>query len=160
MTDRSKSALVHILIAKSIIETLLVAAVAIGFFFDAFPPYFKGWGEATPHAIEGWAVSTRNQSQRVEVQLFIDDSFIATGFADRLRPDVATAGQAADPWHGYSFGIPTLNQGNHVARIYAVHSSGRGARKTLQLLGDPIPFAIDAEGISHWIPLARRGWFE
>ena len=160
MDDRSKSALVHILIGKSIIETLLVASLAIAFFFEAFPPYFKGWGEATPHAIEGWAVSTQNQSQRVELQLFIDDSFVATGFADRFRPDVATAGQAADAWHGYNFGIPSLNQGNHIARVYAVHSSSYGARKTLQLLGDPIPFVIDADGISHWTPVARRGWFQ
>jgi hypothetical protein len=34
----------------------------------------------------------------------------------------------------------------HEARVYAVHSSGDGARYTLQLLGDPIKFDVSEDG--------------
>jgi hypothetical protein len=160
MNARSKAALIHVLLAKSVLEALLVGVLAVGFFFIAFPPYFQGWGEATPHTISGWAVNNHSPADRVEVQLFIDDEFVASGTADQERPDVSEAGRAADPRHGYTFPIPPQTQGEHVARVYAVHSSGSGVRKTLQLLGDPIKFTVDADGRSHWQrdgPL--RGWF-
>ena len=156
MDSRSKSAFVQILIAKSVIETLLVGALTIGFFLIAFPPSFQGWGEATPHAIAGWVVNQRDRGRPVEVQLFIDDRFEATAFADRARPDVVAAGYAVDQWHGYSFEIPPVGEGPHAARVYAVHSSGVGARKTLQLVGDPIFFDVDVNGEAHWTRLAPK----
>ena len=158
MDTGSKSALVHVLIAKSVIEVLLVASLTVGFFFIAFPPYFHGWGEATPHTIEGWVVNQHDASQRVEVQLFIDDRLVATSVADRSRPDIVTADQASDQWHGYSFGIPSLSEGSHTARVYAIHSSKGGATKTLQLVGDPILFTIDADGTAHWVPVSKKTW--
>src|SRR5207302_6840419 len=103
MDNQSRAKLAHLLIAKSIAESLLVGALAIAFFFVAFPPYFEGWGEATPNSIAGWAVDRNNPSRRVEVQLFIDDQFAATGTAALSRPDVVKAGMAADEWLGYSF---------------------------------------------------------
>jgi len=160
MDARPKAALIHVLIAKSILEVLLVATLALGFFFIAFPPYFQGWGEATPHTISGWAVNTQALSDHVEVQLFIDNEFVASGVADQERPDVSEAGRAPDPQHGYVFPIPPLSQGDHLAQVYAVHSSGNGARKTLQLLGDPIKFTVDADGRAHWLRDGpRRSWF-
>jgi hypothetical protein len=152
MDNQSRSALVHVLIAKSVIEAVLIGAVAITFFFVSFPPYFQGWGEATSHTIAGWVVNRHDPSQRVEVQLFIDDRFVSTTVADRSRPDIVTAGAASDEWHGYNFEIPPLSQGSHVARVYAVHTSNRGATKTLQLVGDPVFFGIDADGTAHWMP--------
>ena len=91
MNSQSRSKLTYFLIAKSIAETLLVGVLAVAFFFVAFPPYFQGWGEATPTAIAGWAVNRQQPSQRVEVQLFIDDQFVATRVAVLPRPDVVTA---------------------------------------------------------------------
>ena len=150
MDSGPRSKLVQLLIAKSAIEIILVAGLAVGFFLITFP-HFEGWGEATPHAIEGWVVSQQHPDQKVEVQLFIDDRFISSGVADRSRPDIVVAGKAKDEWHGFSFEIPTLNQGYHVARAYAVHSTLQGSRKTLQMIGDPIPFDLDAEGRARWL---------
>jgi len=150
MDAGSRSKLVQLLIAKSAIEIVLVAGLAVGFFLITFP-HFQGWGEATPRAIEGWVVSQQHPDQKVEVQLFIDDRFISSGVADRSRPDIVIAGKAKDEWHGFSFEIPALNQGYHVARAYAVHSTHQGTRKTLQLIGDPIPFDLDAEGKARWL---------
>ena len=41
------STLVHVLIGKSILETLLVGAFALFGFMSIVPPYFHGWGEVT-----------------------------------------------------------------------------------------------------------------
>jgi hypothetical protein len=141
--DRKR--LVKVLIAKSSIETVLIGAVAIIFFVTSFPPFFRGWGEATPHSIAGWVVDDAKPWHRVEIQLFIDDSFAATGVANLPRPDVFAAGWSKDEWHGYEFQLPRLAPGAHEARVYAVHVSGGGNRRTLQLVGDPIRFWTNAK---------------
>jgi len=133
--------LVHILIGKSIFETLLIVSLAVFFFLDAFPR-FHGWGEATPHAISGWVVNNRAPWHRVEVQLFVDDEFVGRAVANQSRPDVLAAGWSEDEWHGYTLPIRSVQAGVHEARVYALHDSGQGARKTLQLVGDPIRFVV------------------
>lgn len=138
--------LVHLLIGKSIAETILVGTLAVIFYFTAFPPHFHGWGEATTQGIAGWAVDTASPWDRVEVQLFIDGEFISSGVANLARPDVAAAGWSKDEWHGYQFLKPTLSLGKHEARVYAMHVSGKSVRLTLQQLGDPITFVVDLDG--------------
>jgi hypothetical protein len=66
--------------------------------------------------------------------------------ASLSRPDVLAAGWSRDEWHGYSFPMAGLTPGVHEARVYALHSSGKGARYTLQLLGDPIQFEVRTDG--------------
>lgn len=141
-----KSKLINFLVGKSILETILVATIAVGFYITAFPPFFHGWGEATATSIAGWAVNNSAPSEHVSVQLFVDGNFVATQSASLSRPDVPAAGWSKDEWHGYSFPLPRLAAGVHEARVYAVHASGGATRQTLQQLGDPIRFAIDATG--------------
>jgi hypothetical protein len=150
--------LVHILIGKSIFETLLVVSLAVFFFLDAFPR-FHGWGEATPHAISGWVVNNRAPWHRVEVQLFVDDEFAGRAVANQSRTDVAAAGWSEDEWHGYTFPISSVPAGAHEARVYALHDSGQGARKTLQLVGDPIRFVVSQAGTLEHLksPLSETG---
>ena len=143
----TKARLVNFLIGKSILETVLVSAIAVGFYINAFPPYFHGWGEATSSGIAGWAVNDNAPLERVTVQLFVDGKFVATQTANLSRPDVAVAGWAKDEWHGYQFSLSKFTVGTHEARIYALHESGGSTRQTLQLLGDPINFATDAAGV-------------
>jgi hypothetical protein len=81
---------------------------------------------------------------RLEVQLFIDNKLHGTQVAQLSRPDVVKAGWAKDEWHGYNFSLSDLAPGNHEARVYAVHRSGD--QITLQLLGDPIQFAVSGDG--------------
>jgi hypothetical protein len=138
--------LVHLLIGKSIAETLLVGALAVFTFMTVFPPYFHGWGEVTDNGIAGWAVNNAEPWQHVPVQLFIDGQFVSAGQANLTRPDVVAAGWASDPWHGYSFVLPPQQPGRHEARVYAMHDSGDGARKSLQLLGNPLHFSVEADG--------------
>jgi hypothetical protein len=138
--------LVHLLIGKSILETLLVGTLAVLAFISLVPPYFHGWGEVTQTGISGWAVDNAAPWERVEVQLFIDGVFVASANAMESRPDVAAAGWAKDAWHGYTFRLQPLKEGLHEARVYALHDSGRGKRKSLQLVGDPLWFYASGDG--------------
>ena len=144
----NKPQLVNLLIGKSIAETILVAAIAVGVYLNAFPPTFHGWGEAVAEtrSIAGWAVNDASAWERIEVQLFIDGKLSGTQTASLSRRDVVAAGWARDEWHGYNFALPSLAAGSHEARVYALHESGDAARYTLQLLGDPIRFVVNADG--------------
>lgn len=145
---KPSSQLVNLLIAKSILETILVGAIAVGVFMNAFPPTFRGWGEAVreTQTIAGWAINDADPWQRVEVQLFVDGKFHETQVANQSRPDVMAAGWAKDEWHGYVFNAAGLAAGRHEARVYALHRSGEGGRYTLQMLGDPIRFEVKSDG--------------
>jgi hypothetical protein len=139
--------LVHVLIGKSILETLLVGALGVITFITVLPPYFHGWGEVTESGISGWAVNNNSPWERVEVQLFVDGIFVGDGIADKYRPDVSSAGWAKDEWHGYTFVLNSLPDRVpaaliHEARVYALHDSGDRVRKSLQLLGKPIWFSV------------------
>lgn len=144
----NKPQLVNLLIGKSIAETILVGAIAIVAYLNAFPPTFHGWGEAVveSRSIAGWAVNDFAPWERVEVQLFIDGKPSGDQIANLSRPDVVAAGWAKDEWHGYNFVLPLLTAGDHEARVYALHGSGGAARYTLQMLGDPIRFVVNADG--------------
>ncbi len=142
----NQTRLFRLLIAKSIIETFFVGTLAVVFFYTAFPPQFHGWGEATPDSIAGWAVNHSAPWDRVELQLFVDGKFVASGTANLSRPDVVAAGWSKDEWHGYAFSAPPLSVGDHEARVYAIHESGGGIRQTLQLVGNPIRFSFHANG--------------
>lgn len=143
-----KSQLANALIAKSIVETVLVGALAVSAYMNAFPPTFHGWGEAVPETrtIAGWAVNSLHPWQRVEVQLFIDGEFRRQDVAHHSRPDVIAAGWAKDEFHGYAFTVPQISPGIHEARVYALQESGNGTRYTLQMLGDPIRFEVHVDG--------------
>lgn len=138
--------LVHVLIGKSVIETLLVGTLAVVAFMNVLPPYFRGWGDVNEPGISGWAVNNAAPWSRVEIQIFVDGKFMAQGVADQSRADVLAAGWSKDEWHGYTFPIRGLTVGAHEARIYALHQSEAGERKTLQQLGAPLHFSVAPDG--------------
>ncbi|HYG79415.1 MAG TPA: hypothetical protein VD861_03460, partial [Pyrinomonadaceae bacterium] len=72
----------------------------------------------------------------------IDGRFAGNRAADASRPDVLAAGRAADEGHGFVFDTPPLPPGEHEARVYAVHASGGGERRTLQLVDKPLTFTV------------------
>ena len=149
-SHRALPRLAQYLIAKTFIEALLVGALAVGFYLTAFNPYFRGTvDEANSQHVYGWVVNERVPGTRVEVQLYIDGRFAAGGVANLPRPDVKAAGRAADEWHGFDFATPPLDPGEHEARIYVVHESGEGVRRTLQLVDKPARFLVEAhEGMT------------
>ena len=142
--QKPSSQLINLLIAKSVLETILVGTIAVAVYVNAFPPTFHGWGEAIAgsQSISGWVVSDSDPWRRVEVQLFVNGKLVGTQVAHLSRPDVVAAGWAKDEWHGYSFVLRGLSPGTHEARVYALHPSAGGAPYTLQMLGDPIKFEV------------------
>lgn len=143
LSPAARRRLTYLLLAKSIAEALLVTAVAVGFYYYAFNPYFRGAVDVADAArVAGWAVDAARPQSRVEVQLYIDERFVASTTADVPRPDVLAAGRAADERHGFVFDLPPQRAGEHEARVYFVHSSGGGARRTLQLVGRPVSFRV------------------
>src|SRR6476620_5388397 len=131
MDNKARARLIHLLISKSMAEALLIAAVAVGFYFATTNPNLRGvLDNADRTWVTGWAVDDDNPGSRVEVQLFVDDAFVSAGTANQYRPDVHEAKRADDDWHGFALRVPTLNRGDHEARVYAVHENGGGARRT------------------------------
>ena len=125
-------------------EALLVTAVAVAFYFATTNRHLRGvLDQADSQVVTGWVVDEAEPSIRVEVQLFIDDKFVADTVAAEFRPDVREARRAADDWHGFVFRTAPLPPGEHEARVYALYSGGAGTRRTLQLIGKPFRFRID-----------------
>lgn len=138
--------LTNFLIAKTVIEIIFVIILAAYFSYADFSPGFRGWLDiADEREISGWVVNGRATSSPVEVQLYIDNRFVANNFADRPRPDLVRAGRAESEHHGFAFETPPLNAGEHEARVFAVHASRGGVRRTLQLIGAPLRFRVEAE---------------
>jgi hypothetical protein len=140
---QARKRLTNYLIIKSIIETLFVGALAVGFYLTAFAPFFRGaLDTADARNIAGWVVNQSQPQGHVEVQLYVDGQFAGDRMADTARPDVKAAGRAEDERHGFVFDTPQLSAGEHEARVYAVHESGAGQRRTLQLIGKPLHFSV------------------
>lgn len=141
-----RNRLTHLLIAKSILETLFVAAIAVVFYYQTFNVYIRGSLDlADARNVAGWAVDEGEPQRRVVVQLYINDRFVASREADALRPDVLAAGRAADETHGFVFDTPTLPPGEYEARVYALHESGGEGRRALQIIGRPLKFQVIQE---------------
>ncbi len=141
MNSKARAKLIHLLISKSMLEALLITAVAVGFYFATTNPNLRGVVDLADYeSVSGWAIDESHPSAHVELQLFIDDHFTGYTIADKYRPDVYQAKRAPDDWHGFLFSTPALSPGAHEARVYAVHSNGAGARRTLQLIGKPFRF--------------------
>jgi hypothetical protein len=125
-------------------EALLVTAVAVAFYFATTNRHLRGvLDRANSQMVTGWVVDEAQPSTRVEVQLFIDEKFVADIAAAEFRPDVHEAHRAEDDWHGFVFRTPPLPSGEHEARVYALYPGGAGTRRTLQLIGKPFRFRID-----------------
>jgi len=86
MKLKSRARLIHLLISKSTAEALLIAAVAVGFYFATTNVNLRGvLDKADRQVVSGWAVDEGNPEVRIEVQLFIDDRFVSDAPADKYR---------------------------------------------------------------------------
>lgn len=140
-----RARLTNFLIAKSIVEALLVGALAVGFYLTTFNPFFRGaLDEATPEHVYGWALDESEPARHVEIQLYIDGRFVATTTAELARPDVLAAGRALDELHGFSFQTPALNAGEHEVRVYAVYASHQETLRTLHQIGYARKFVVQS----------------
>ena len=136
-----RARLTRLLLAKLTLDLLFVAALAVYTHAVAFRPFYSGSLDyADSQSVRGWVVDRSEPAAAVEVQLYVDGSFTASGVADEPRPDVSEKGFAEDERHGFVFNLGRMKAGEHEARVYAVHASRAGARRTLQQIGGALRF--------------------
>lgn len=130
---------------KTALELALLCVIATVAAFSNFSPLLRGAVDiATREQVAGWAYDPGSPGESIEVQVFIDGRFVASGLADRPRPDLVAAGAAADPNHGYSVtiaGIP-IPSGRHTVQVYAVRPSAGEARLLSPLSRSGIPIDV------------------
>ena len=138
-----RARLTRLLLAKLTLDLLFVAALAVYTHAVAFRPFYSGSLDfADAKSVRGWVVDRSEPSVAVEVQLYIDGNFAAAGVANEPRPDVSEKGFAEDERHGFVFNLGSVSAGEHAARVYAVHASRAGARRTLQQIGGTLRFMV------------------
>jgi hypothetical protein len=134
----------HFFLTAAHAAALIIGAAAIFYYFVFFPPVFRGWPETTSYnSVAGWVVNEASPVQSVEVELYVDNQFVAHATADLPRADVVAAGRAKTDRCGFNFDLPTLARGTHEAQVYAVHKVyAGGAYRTLQRIGKPLRLEI------------------
>lgn len=139
LSRRAHARLTRLLLAKSFIEMLLVLSLVAGFYYVSFGARYRGaLEEVYPDGrISGWALDDAQPSSKVEVQLFIDDRFMASTLANLPSDSTGDA-------HRFIFNIPVTESGEHEARVYGVRASGDSSQRTLELIGRPLRFHIPA----------------
>ncbi|HVF68129.1 MAG TPA: hypothetical protein VM914_10715 [Pyrinomonadaceae bacterium] len=136
-----RARLTRLLLAKLTLDLLFVAALAVYTQAVAFRPFYSGSLDyADSKSVRGWVVDRSEPAASVEVQLYVDGRFVAAALADEPRPDVFEKGRAEDERHGFVFNLGDVRAGEHEARVYAVHASRNGARRTLQQIGGALRF--------------------
>jgi hypothetical protein len=160
LSVRDGARLSKILIGKSLVETLFVAALVVIFSYTYFDPRLRGTLDvANEREVVGWVVDEDEPGRQVEVELYIDDHFVARRRADVSRPDVLAAGRAASAYHGYAFETPPLpaRDAEYEARVFVVHEGADRDRVGLQKVGKSLRFKVQpgAKSIG-----ARQDWWE
>jgi hypothetical protein len=141
-----RARLMKLLLAKLTLDLLFVAALAVYTQAVAFHPFYSGSLDyADSRSVRGWVVDRAEPASAVEVQLYVDGRFAADTLAVEPRPDVFEKGFAQDERHGFVFNLGPVQPGEHEARVYAVHASRAGARRTLQQIGGALRFTVNAE---------------
>jgi hypothetical protein len=141
LAPATRRRLANVVFVKLTLDLLFVGALAVYAHAVAFHPSFSGTLDyADGQSVRGWAVDRARPASPVEVQLYLDGRFAAAGFADEPRPDVSAKGFAPDERHGFVFKLEPPLAGEHEARVYAVHASRAGERRTLQQIGSPLRF--------------------
>jgi len=136
LAPAARKRLTTLLLAKLTLDLLFVAALAVYTQAVAFHPFFSGSLDyADAESVRGWVVDRAASEMAVEVQLYVDGRFVADRLADEPRPDVSAKGFAPGERHGFVFRLAPPLAGEHEVRVYAVHASASGTRRTLQQIG-------------------------
>ncbi len=145
-SDRSPaSQLLKAILAKSVIEILLVCAVVTMAAFSNFSPLLRGAIDlADQNRVAGWVHDPLSPEEAIEVQLFIDGRFVASTIADQRRDDLVRAKATTKPDHGFAFEIGglKLDHGLHSAQVYAVRSAAGSSKALLPISKNPLAFHI------------------
>ncbi|MBI1764803.1 MAG: hypothetical protein HYR56_25615 [Acidobacteria bacterium] len=137
--------LLRAVIAKAFLEILFICVIATLAAFKNYSPLLRGAIDAADQTrISGWAHDPLTPDQSLDVQLFIDDQFIATQRAHQRRDDLVRAGATTLPNHGFRFELTSvkLAEGRHAAQVYAVRMAAGVNKMLLPLAKQPVVFEV------------------
>lgn len=137
--------LLRAVIAKTFLELLFICVIATLAAFKNYSPLLRGAIDVADQTrVSGWAHDPQTPGESLEVQLFIDDQFIATQRADQRRDDLVRAGAARLPNHGFRFDLAfiKLTEGRHAAQVYAVRTAAGTNKMLLPLAKQPVVFDL------------------
>ena len=137
--------LLRAVLAKSFLEVLFICVLATLAAFKNYSPLLRGAIDATDQTrVTGWAHDPQAPEQALEVQLFIDDQFVATQHADAQRDDLVQAGATRSAHHGFAFTLTPLklSNGPHSAQVYAVRTAAGVNKMLLPLAKQPVVFQV------------------
>jgi hypothetical protein len=127
------SRLLKAIVAKFVIEIILVCVVATLGAFSTFNPPLRGAIErADQKRVAGWILAPEAPEMVIEVQLFIDEKLVDSKPADEKLMGLVHYGVSSNPNHGFNFDLTRtkLEPGSHTAQVYALRHVA-GANKTL-----------------------------
>jgi hypothetical protein len=138
--------LLRAVIAKSFLELLFICFLATWAAFTNYSPLLRGAiDQADQTRVAGWAHDPQAPAEALEVQLFIDDRFVATRRADERRNDLVQAGATTLPEHGFSFDLSALQlvPGEHRAQVYALRTAAGINKMLVPLSREPVVFRVN-----------------
>ena len=131
---------------KTLLEILFVCALVSFAAVRTFHPFLRGAIDlANGSRVQGWAVDPSSEQEPVEVQLFVDDVFIAQTRADGERTDLVSAGVTSHPGHGFAFAIDgiKLTPGTHRAQVYVLRRALGGSQILIPISKEPVVFSVE-----------------
>ena len=131
---------------KTLLEILFVCALVSFAAVRTFHPFLRGAIDiANGSRIQGWAIDASSEQETVEVQLFVDDVFIAQTRADEERTDLVSAGVTSIPGHGFAFAIEgiKLTPGTHRAQVYVLRRALGGSQVLIPISKQPVVFSVE-----------------
>ena len=145
--DNLATRLLRAVLVKAGLEISFVCVIATLAAFHHASPLLRGAVDVADQTqVAGWAYDPLTPREPLDVQLFIDEQFIAARRADQPRPDLARVGAAPTATHGFRFelaGTP-LSAGAHAAQVYAVRNAAGKNKSLIPLTKEPLAFQVAA----------------
>jgi hypothetical protein len=139
------SRLLKAIVAKSLIEIILVCVVATLAAFSTYNPRLRGAVEvANQTRVAGWVLAPEAPEVVIEVQLFIDEKLLASKLAEEKRNDLVRFGVTSNPNHGFKFDLSRANlaPGIHTAQVYALRHASSANKILSPIAKQPIVFEV------------------
>ena len=127
------------------------------------PPigYFDYLGD--DGSIYGWAYDKDGGLDPVSINIYVDGLLFKNILANRMRPDLVSAGVAPNAYHGFAFTMSGLSPGRHTVDIMAIDYIGfsetrlHNSPKTVSIAQSQLyePYgnvdSIDVTGCNGWV---------
>jgi hypothetical protein len=143
--DNLATRLLRGVLAKAGLEIGFVCVIATLAAFQNASPLLRGAVDVAGAAhVAGWAYDPLTPDTALDVQLFVDERFIALQRAEKVRVDLVKAGATPTAAHGFDFDLSQvpLAKGTHTAQVYAVRNAAGKNKSLIPLSKTPHVFQV------------------